>query len=120
MAASVKGTAHFFGIGGTLTNATIQSINASHTFELNETTEDETGVTVETRRDNRAKRLNVTMRLQTGYAFPNIGDTIEIAGLEDSAFNDTYEVTEKGQQYEHDTHLEQTLDLVAHEAISYT
>jgi len=120
MAAVVKGTAHFFGIGATLANASIQSINAQHAFELNETVENGSGVTIETRRDNRAKRLNVTMRCSAAAAFPNIGGTIAISGLEDNSFNATYEVVDKGQAYQHNTHLEQTLELVAFEGISYT
>lgn len=120
MAADTKGTAHFFGIGGTLTNATILSINSKHDFQLKETTENESGVTVETRKDNRIKTLSVTMRLKSGYTFPAIGLTIAIAGLEDTTFNGNYEIDSKGQVYQNNQHLEQTLELIQHEGITYT
>ena len=120
MAASIKGTAHIFGVNATITNATILSISASDEFDLNETTEDESGVTIETRRDNRARRVNVTVRIRSGYAYPNIGDVIALANLQDSTFNRNYEITEKGQEYVHNQHLEQNLTLVAMEGITYT
>jgi hypothetical protein len=120
MAASSKGTAHFFGIGGTITNATIVSINTSKSFELNETTEDESGVTIETHRDNRVFTASVTLRMKSGYTFPDIGDTLALAGLDDTDFNKTYEITEKGQVYQNNQHVEQTLELVHHEGITYT
>jgi hypothetical protein len=120
MAADTKGTAHFFGIGGTLTNATLIGVNATQEFLLSETTENESGVTVETRKDNRVKRLSVTMRIKTGYSFPAVGAVVAIAGLADTAFNGNYEVDSKGQTYTNNAHLEQTLELVQHEGITYT
>jgi hypothetical protein len=119
MAAITNGTAHFFGIGATLTNATIQSISPTHEFNLEEPTANESGITIETRRDDRVKRVNVTMRLRTGYAFPNIGSSVTLASLADNTFNDTYVVVDKGQQYANRTHLEQTLTLEAYEGITY-
>jgi hypothetical protein len=120
MAANTKGTAHFFGVGATLTNATIQSIDAQSGFDLNETTENETGVTIESRRDNRRKELTVTARIRTGYTFPVEGAVIAISGMQDNSFNGNYELTSKGQQYNHAQHLEQALTLVQHEGITYT
>lgn len=121
MAASIKGTAHFFGIGSTtLANATIVGINAAHEFDLSETVEDESGVTVETRKDNRKKTLSITAQIRSGYTFPDIGTVIAISGLADSTFNGNYEIDNKGQAYQNDQYLEQTLELVAHEGITYT
>jgi hypothetical protein len=120
MAADTKGTAHFFGIGGTITNATIIGVSANKEFLLSETTENESGVTVETRKDNRVKRLSVTLRMRSGYTFPDVGATIAISGLADTDFNATYEIDSKGQTYANNAHLEQTLELVAHEGITYS
>lgn len=121
MAAEVKGTAHFFGVGTTtLTNATIISINAAHEFDLSETTEDENGVTIETRKDNRKKTLSLTMRIKADYTFPAIGVNMTIANLNDTAFNGNYEIESKGQAYQNSGFLEQTLELVQHEGITYT
>jgi hypothetical protein len=120
MASVTNGTAHFFGIGNTtLTNATIQTVAANHEFDLQERVDDENGLTVETRKDNRVKNLTVTMRLKTGYTFPAIGSNVAISGLRDNAFNQTYLVVGKGQQYQNRTHMEQTLTLEAFEGINY-
>jgi hypothetical protein len=121
MSASVKGTAHYFGLGvATLTNATIISINAAHDFQLKETTEDENGVTIETRKDNRLKTLSVTIRIKDGYTFPAIGDVIAIANLKNTAFNGNYELDSTGETYSNNGYLEKTLELVQYEGITYT
>lgn len=120
MAAATQGTAHFFGVNDDmLTNATITSISASEEFGLNEETADGDGNVIETRRDNRIKNATVVMRLQSGYTFPDIGDLVTLAGMQDTSFNGAFEVVNKGQEYQSGTHLEQTLELVKHAEITY-
>ncbi len=120
MSESVKGTAHIFGVGEEITNATVVSITTSEEFDLNEVTHDEDGVTIETRRDDRVKRATVVLRIRSQYSFPDIGSTLALTGLEDSNFNTTYEIVNKGQAYQSRFYIEQTLELVAHEGITYT
>jgi hypothetical protein len=84
-----------------------------------QTTANETGVTIENRMDDRVKRVTVTLRLRTGYTFPNIGANITLAGLNDNTFNDTFVIKEKGQAYQNRAHVEQTLTLEAYEGITY-
>ena len=117
MAASQYGTAHIFGVGANVSSATIISVNGSEGFELNETTEDEKGVTVETRRDNRMKELNLTLRGQTNYSLPSLGSAIAISGL-DGAFNDTYEITAREAGYQNDQFAEFTVTCQKYEDVS--
>lgn len=109
MAAVTKGNAHWFGVGGSISSATIQSINGSQEAQLDETTEDQNGVTIETRLDNLLKSITVTLRGRTGYTTPNIGTALALSGLNDTRFNDTYEVTGVESVFQHDQFTEVTL-----------
>jgi hypothetical protein len=117
MAAEVQGTAHVFGIAGTLTNLTIQGIVGSHGFELNQTTENQTGVTIETRRDNRKLSLTINARMQSAYTMPAIGDAVAITGLQDP-LNVTYELIRIGQTYANADYLELELELEKYEGVT--
>lgn len=118
MAADEQGTAHWFGVGATLTNASIQSISATHSFQLEETVEDENGITIATRKDNRLTEATVTVRAKTNYAAPNIGDAVALAGLDDDTFNETYELTNKGGEFVNNQFTEVTLTLQKHENVA--
>jgi hypothetical protein len=117
MAAEVHGTAHIFGIAGTLTNLTIQGIVGSSGFELNQTTEDQTGVTIETRRDNRKLTLTVNARMQSSYTMPAVGAAVAITGLQ-TPFNATYELVRIGQTYANADYLEIELELEKYEGVT--
>jgi hypothetical protein len=117
MAAEVQGTAHIFGIAGAITNLTIQGIVGSSGFELNQTTEDQTGVTVETRRDNRKLSLTINARMKAAYTMPVIGDAVTIADLQ-SPFNSTYELVRIGQTYANADYLDIELELEKYEGVS--
>jgi hypothetical protein len=117
MAADVKGTAHIFGVGATVTNATIIGINATHGFELNATTENQTGVTIETRRDNRKKTLVITARIQSAFSDPALGSAVTIAGLQ-TQFNATYELISVGGKYANSEFVELELTLEKYEGVT--
>lgn len=122
MAASVKGTAHLFGIGGTIiSNATITAFNPTEQFNLNEETHDD-GLTVETRRDDRLKEASVTLRFQSGATLPDIGDVVTVASMEGplASWNGNYEVTQRGASATQRTHIEIELNLSQYEGITYS
>jgi hypothetical protein len=117
MAAVVKGTAHIFGSGATITNATVIGINVTHGFELNSTTEDGTGVTIETRRDNRKKTLTATVRIQSAFSDPALGSAITLAGLQ-TQFNGAYELVSIGGKYGNTEFVELELNLEKYEGVA--
>ncbi len=117
MAADVQGTAHVFGIDEEITNLSITGITAAHGFELNETVEDEFGVTQETRRDNRKKDLTLTARMTSAYTMPNIGDAITTTGL-GSPFNDTFEITNVQKTFSNTDYVELEITAEKYEAIT--
>lgn len=120
MSASIKGTAHFFGSNTTLTNATVQSISSTAGFDLSEATQNEVGQTIETRKDDRVKRVTIVARIRSGYDFPDEGSVIALANMFDNAFNGNYELEEKSGETQNNQFFEQTLSLVQHDEISYT
>jgi hypothetical protein len=117
MAALVQGTAHIFGIGNTVTNMTITGITPSVAPQLDETVEDATGKTIETRLDNILKEATITGRVLAAYSAPAIGDLITIAGL-DALFNGSYEIKEIGGSYATGAYVEIELTIRAFEGIT--
>lgn len=76
MAAVTKGTAHLFGIGGTISNVTITSFKTDTSPGVKETTADENGIIVERRYDDTMTSGTLTVRPRSGYTVPAIGDII--------------------------------------------
>jgi hypothetical protein len=76
MAAVVKGIAHLFGAAGTVTNATVLSFRDALSPALSEFTEDENGVVIEHRMDDRTNDASITIRQKSGYTAPAIGDAL--------------------------------------------
>ncbi|WOO40377.1 hypothetical protein [Rubellicoccus peritrichatus] len=120
MSAKVQGTAHVFGTGATITNASVTAISAGHEFNLNDTVPDENGVTVETRRDDRVKKVNVRLRFQSSYTPADIGEVLTLANMNDPDFNDTYEIVRKGNESQARGYSECSYDLEKYEQINPT
>jgi precorrin-2 methylase len=76
MAAEDFGTAHVYGVTGTITNAKIQSVTRNEEFANTGTTENESGVVIERRYDDRTKRVTIQLKFTSTYTKPDIGDTI--------------------------------------------
>ncbi len=76
MATITHGTAHVFGIEGTVTDATVQSMNLTSDHQLKTNTLDEIGREIERRRDDETQTGSITLRIQTGYALPTVGSVI--------------------------------------------
>lgn len=76
MAAEVQGTAHLFGMSGTISSATVVSFSDANSFGLTETTVDENGRTIEWRGDDRQNDITLELRMQAAYTPPALGDVV--------------------------------------------
>lgn len=123
MAQSIKGTAHIYGTGGvngnavTITNATIRSINITAAFELNDTTANEAGVIIETRRDSRSFKGTVQLNMREGYTIPAIGSIISLSSAQAPA-NGNYEVVATPMTFTAGEKAVLELQVERHEGIS--
>ena len=81
MAIITHGTAHVFGIEGTITDATVQSFNVTGDHQLKTNTLDEQGREIERRRDDETQTGSITLRIQTGYTLPTVGSVIAYNGI---------------------------------------
>lgn len=82
MAAVTKGTAHVYGISGTVTNLTVQSYTVTRSFELDDKVAGEHGRTITHRLDGRTNEISVEGVLQTSSFSIAIGDTFTFSGNE--------------------------------------
>ena len=84
MAAVLKGVTCLYGVAGTVTNLYVQSYTLTKAYELNDTTQDETGKTVTARYDGITRDLTVdgiakTGKPVTGFGIEGHGDIDIIA-----------------------------------------
>jgi len=73
MAAKTFGTAHLYGIAGTVTNATVVSFSDDDSHAVADTTVNESGVIIERRYDDVTTDASITLKIQAGYTIPAIG-----------------------------------------------
>ena len=85
MAAVSTGTTCLYGIGGTVTNLYVQSYSVNATFNLSNTVQDENGLTVTARYDDRKTELTIDGICKTS-AMPVIGATITFTINADTAY----------------------------------
>ena len=79
MALDTKGTAHIFGIQAgvaSVTDATVQSFSESESRQNVSNTLNEIGNEIERRSDDVLTEVNVTLRIQSGYAVPEVADVL--------------------------------------------
>ena len=76
MAAKVRGTVHLYGITGTVSNATVQSVKIKSATQNNDTTVDENGNEIESRMDDIVDEGTVEIKMRAAYAIPASGDTL--------------------------------------------
>lgn len=82
MAAKEHGTAYLFGVNGTVTNAKVQSCQASSSDELNAFVKNETGQDIASRHDNEIKTYDIECIVQaTGFTEPDIAAIFSYAGV---------------------------------------
>ena len=82
MPAVSKGTAHVYGITGTVSNITVQSYTVSRSFELDDKVAGEHGRTITHRVDGRTNELSLEGVLQSANFSLAIGDRLQFAGNE--------------------------------------
>lgn len=75
MATILKGVTCLYGIGGTVTNLVVQSYTLSKAFELNDTVQDENGLTITARYDGVTRELSVDGIAKTSD-MPEVGAAI--------------------------------------------
>lgn len=82
MAAVSKGTAHVYGITGTVANITVQSYTVSRSFELDDKVAGEHGRTITHRVDGRTNEISIEGVLQSNSFSVGIGDRLQFTGNE--------------------------------------
>jgi hypothetical protein len=91
MAAKDYGTAHLYGISGTISNATVQDFSLDEELANKDNTEDENGNVIERRSDDNTKTGSITIKIRSTYTIPAAGDLIVYETV-------TYEITKVGRQ----------------------
>jgi hypothetical protein len=97
MAAVSKGTAHVYGISGTVTNITVQSYTVSRGFELDDKVAGEHGRTITHRVDGRTNELSIEGVLQSSSFSLAIGDRLQFSGNEIAFDGMVTRIEDRGQ-----------------------
>jgi hypothetical protein len=97
MAAVSKGTAHVYGITGTVANITVQSYTVSRSFELDDKVAGEHGRTITHRLDGRTNEISIEGVLQSASFSVTIGDRLQFAGNEIAFDGLVTRVEDRGQ-----------------------
>lgn len=97
MAAVSKGTAHVYGISGTVSNITVQSYTVSRSFELDDKVAGEHGRTITHRVDGRTNEISIEGVLQSASFSIAIGDRLQFAGNEIAFDGMVTRIEDRGQ-----------------------
>ena len=97
MAAVTKGTAHVYGISGTVSNITVQSYTVSRSFELDDKVAGEHGRTITHRVDGRSNELSLEGVLQSSSFAIAIGDRLQFTGNEITFDGMVTRIEDRGQ-----------------------
>lgn len=97
MAAVTKGTAHVYGITGTVSNITVQSYTVNRSFELDDKVAGEHGRTITHRLDGRTNEISIEGVLQSASFSVGIGDRLQFAGNEIAFDGLVTRVEDRGQ-----------------------
>ena len=97
MAAVTKGTAHVYGISGTVSNITVQSYTISRSFELDDKVAGEHGRTITHRLDGRTNEISIEGVLQSNSFAIAIGDRLQFTGNEISFDGAVTRIEDRGQ-----------------------
>lgn len=113
MATKTQGTAHVYGVNGTVTDATVQSFNLKRDYQNRSNTLNETGNEVERRMDDEIKEGSIVIRIQAGYTEPDVGDVITYDGV-------NYEITNIDRGETNNAHVQLTLNIKTTEYVTLT
>jgi hypothetical protein len=97
MPAVSKGTAHVYGITGTVSNITVQSYTVSRSFELDDKVAGEHGRTITHRVDGRTNEISIEGVLQSSSFSVGIGDRLQFTGNEITFDGLVTRVEDRGQ-----------------------
>jgi len=97
MAAVTKGTAHVYGISGTVSNITVQSYTVSRSFELDDKVAGEHGRTITHRVDGRTNEISIEGVLQSSSFSVAIGDRLQFSGNEIAFDGMVTRIEDRGQ-----------------------
>lgn len=81
MAAVTRGTAHLYGIDGTISGATVQDFKQKDQHQNTDSTVDESGNEIERRYDDLAKEATITLKIQSGYSIPTVASTLSYKSI---------------------------------------
>ena len=87
MAATILGTAHLYGVSGTVSNATVLSFRDKESCKNTAETMDESGNEIERRYDDLHTDATLVIRMRTSYTRPAPGSTLTYDSV-------TYEVVD--------------------------
>ena len=110
---TVNGTAHLYGISGTITNATVVSTDLTDTHLNRAETVDENGNQIERRYDDLAEQGSITIRIRSGYSIPTPATTLTYD-------SNTYEITEVGKTQESQGFRQVSLSVLKSANVSYS
>jgi len=112
MAATVLGTAHLYGVEGTVSNATVLSFRDKASCKNTAETMDETGNEIERRYDDLHHDATMRVRMRTSYSIPAPGSTLTYNAV-------TYEVVDTEKDTQNKGFREITLNLKNSAGITY-
>lgn len=108
---TTHGTAHVFGVSGTIATATVQSFSLTEDEQNKTSTLDESGNEIERRRDDKISEGSITLRYQSGYAIEESGAIITYDSI-------TYEVDSVDKSETNNAHVEVTYSIKTTEYIT--
>lgn len=111
MAAIIKGTAHVYGVAGTVTSATVQSHNLKLDHQNKTNTLDESGNEIERRRDDLMKEGSIVLRIQAAYVEPAPGDVLSYGG-------ENFEIDSLDHSETNNAHVSVTLSIKTTEYVT--
>jgi len=85
------GTAHLYGISGTVADATVLSFDLNQKCAIEEQTENESGQVIERRYDDQHDEGTITIKIRSAYVPPVPGDLLVYETV-------SYEITEVGKK----------------------
>lgn len=111
MAASVKGTAHLYGLSGTQSNCTVRSFRVKTHPANKAQTENESGNVIERRRDDVTSEATIVIRQRTAWTAPAPGDQLTYNSV-------IYEVEDIEKSETFNGYRESTINLIVSEGIT--
>lgn len=113
MSLITHGTAHVFGVAGTITSATVQSFNITEDNQNKTNTIDEDGNEIERRLDDLVSSGSIVIRIQSGYSIPSAGDVLTYDSV-------NYEIETVDRAETNNAHVVVTLTIKTSEYVTLT